>query len=441
MLSPLDRTCFTVIALGSAGDINPLFTIALTLKNQGHNVLFLSTPEIAHRAISAGLAFAPICTAEDLERTLSHPRLWEARAGLGVLWRYLGVPALKPTVKYIEERLLKNPQNQHVVLASALAMGARIAREIHNFHLVSAYTSPANLRQIEGPFYIGDVAIPTWLPKVFKKQLWKTLDRYKLDPMMRKGLEHVRNQYHLPPLEGAYLEKWMHSPDTGIALWPSWFDSVKHLGQYQAQIQTGFIFPDDATIHDDPILEPLPQLIEQFLHNGPAPLVWMPGSAVRNPELFFHHAIEVSRSLGMRSLFLTSDTKFHSSAPDTGYLAHPLVPFSKLLPRSVALIHHGGIGSAAAAIRAGIPQLIIASAFDQFFNGHRIEALGLGVWCKQKSANPTIIHNKLKQVLGLPQFNIKHYQSELLNINNAQLTCDLLQSTNLLTLCNTESKY
>ena len=415
--------CFTIIALGSNGDINPLFTIALALKNQGHDVLFLSTPAVADRACAAGLAYAPICTAEDLERTLSHPRLWEARAGLGVLWRHLGVPALEPTIQAINVRLLQKPQAQHVVLASALAMGARIARELYNFHLVTAYTSPANLRQIEGPFYIGDIAIPTWLPKAGKQLLWKALDRYKLDPMMRKGLEKVRGQYHLPPLQGAYLEKWMHSPDTGIALWPSWFDSVKHIGQYQAQIQTGFIFSSDLNSIQDQYSEKLPDSIEQFLQDGPAPLVWMPGSAVRNPERFFQHAIEVSKSMGHRALLLTSDTQYYAKASPKECLIHPLVPFSPLLPRCAALIHHGGIGSAAEAIRAGIPQLIIASAFDQFFNGSRIDAMGLGAWCKIKEAKPNEVIKKLYEALNTSKTRLAAFKELLIFNQSVVATC------------------
>jgi rhamnosyltransferase subunit B len=426
--SSQNLTCYTVIALGSAGDTHPLFTIALALKNQGHDVLFLSSPKMASIAKAANLSFAPICTSEDLERTLSHPRLWEARAGLGVLWRYLGVPALEPTIKALKERLTYHPNAQHVVLASALAMGARIARELHRFHLVTAYTSPANLRQIEGPFFIGDIAVPTWLPKIIKQQLWKVLDRYKLDPMMSKGLEDIRYHYGLPPLGGNYLEKWMHSPDTGIALWPAWFDSIKHPGQYQAPIQTNFIFSGDVAIGNPQTIESLPEPIEVFLNAGPAPLVWMPGSAVRHPQQFFDYAIKASKALGYRALLLTNDKHYQASSCSKEYLVHPLASFTQLLPRCKALIHHGGIGSAAAAIRAGIPQLIIASAFDQFFNGHRIQTLGLGTWCKKNTANLNVIECKLEQSLKLPLDRIQYFQEHLLKKNGVKATYKVLDT-------------
>jgi UDP:flavonoid glycosyltransferase YjiC (YdhE family) len=42
------------------------------------------------------------------------------------------------------------------------------------------------------------------------------------------------------------------------------------------------------------------------------------------------------------------------------------------------LVHHGGIGSSAQAIRAGIPQIVLPDRFDQPDNALRVAILGLG---------------------------------------------------------------
>ncbi len=47
-----------------------------------------------------------------------------------------------------------------------------------------------------------------------------------------------------------------------------------------------------------------------------------------------------------------------------------------LVPRLAALVHHGGIGTTAQAMRAGVPQLITPFAHDQFDNAARVERLG-----------------------------------------------------------------
>ncbi|MCI0358401.1 MAG: hypothetical protein L0211_07960, partial [Planctomycetaceae bacterium] len=43
-------------------------------------------------------------------------------------------------------------------------------------------------------------------------------------------------------------------------------------------------------------------------------------------------------------------------------------------------VHHGGIGTSAQAMAAGVPQLIMALAHDQYDNADRIQRLGIGNW-------------------------------------------------------------
>jgi UDP:flavonoid glycosyltransferase YjiC (YdhE family) len=43
-----------------------------------------------------------------------------------------------------------------------------------------------------------------------------------------------------------------------------------------------------------------------------------------------------------------------------------------------AVVHHGGSGTTAAAAVAGIPQIIVPHALDQFYWAHRVEKVGIG---------------------------------------------------------------
>ena len=54
------------------------------------------------------------------------------------------------------------------------------------------------------------------------------------------------------------------------------------------------------------------------------------------------------------------------------------IPFSALLPRAAALVHHGGIGTLAQGLAAGRPHLVMPMAFDQFDNAARLVRLGVG---------------------------------------------------------------
>jgi UDP:flavonoid glycosyltransferase YjiC (YdhE family) len=53
-------------------------------------------------------------------------------------------------------------------------------------------------------------------------------------------------------------------------------------------------------------------------------------------------------------------------------------PHAWLFPRTKAVVHHGGAGTTAASLRAGIPTIIVPHLADQVFWGKRVESLGVG---------------------------------------------------------------
>jgi sterol 3beta-glucosyltransferase len=57
------------------------------------------------------------------------------------------------------------------------------------------------------------------------------------------------------------------------------------------------------------------------------------------------------------------------------------IPHSWLFPKMAAVVHHGGMGTTAAALRAGIPEVIIPLGGDQLFWAKRVEQLGVGTRC------------------------------------------------------------
>jgi UDP:flavonoid glycosyltransferase YjiC (YdhE family) len=54
------------------------------------------------------------------------------------------------------------------------------------------------------------------------------------------------------------------------------------------------------------------------------------------------------------------------------------VPHDWLFPRTAAVVHHGGAGTTAAGLRAGVPSVVVPFMSDQPFWGRRVFALGAG---------------------------------------------------------------
>jgi UDP:flavonoid glycosyltransferase YjiC (YdhE family) len=116
-----------------------------------------------------------------------------------------------------------------------------------------------------------------------------------------------------------------------------------------------------------------------FLADGEPPIVFTPGTAMRHADRFFETSIQASIELGRRALLLTHYADQIPSRLPPGVATAAYVPFATLLPLSAALVHHGGIGTSAQALAAGIPQLVKPMTFDQPDNAVRLERLGVGL--------------------------------------------------------------
>ena len=103
------------------------------------------------------------------------------------------------------------------------------------------------------------------------------------------------------------------------------------------------------------------------------------------------------------------------------------------LPLAAALVHHGGIGTAAQAIRAACPQLIMPMAFDQPDNADRLYRLGIGrsLW-PPSSFTGRRVANKLNTLLGSSAVSRACYTVAQRFVGNDPIssTCALIESVN-----------
>jgi UDP:flavonoid glycosyltransferase YjiC (YdhE family) len=122
-----------------------------------------------------------------------------------------------------------------------------------------------------------------------------------------------------------------------------------------------------------------PQDLAAFLSAGEAPVYIGFGSmSNRDPRATADLVIEALRQSRQRGLVQTGWGGLEQSdLPDWIYMAGSL-PHSWLFPRMKAVVHHGGVGTTAAGLRAGVPNLVVPFFGDQPFWGQRVAALGVG---------------------------------------------------------------
>lgn len=77
-------------------------------------------------------------------------------------------------------------------------------------------------------------------------------------------------------------------------------------------------------------------------------------------------------------------------------------PHAILFSRVAAVVHHGGAGTTAAALRAGVPQVVIAHLGDQFYHGQRVQQLGVGRCIPRRRLNESRLAAAILEVLAEP---------------------------------------
>jgi UDP:flavonoid glycosyltransferase YjiC (YdhE family) len=136
---------------------------------------------------------------------------------------------------------------------------------------------------------------------------------------------------------------------------------------------TGYWFSDLA---DD--WTPPPALAE-FLQAGPPPVYIGFGSmSHRKPEETADLILRAVARTGQRAIILAGWGGLAATdAPDSVFMLDG-APFSWLFPRVAAVVHHGGAGTTAAGLRAGVPSVVIPFFGDQPYWGQRVADLGVG---------------------------------------------------------------
>jgi len=209
----------------------------------------------------------------------------------------------------------------------------------------------------------------------FKRALFRLIDWVAIDRLLQRPLNDFRSTLGLPPV-ARLLRRWIHSPACVIGFFPDWFAPPQADWPPNVHL-VGFPLWDGGA--DGASTESrLSSEARDFLDAGEPPVIVTPGSAAATMQDYFVESIAAIRGLGLRGMLITNFPAQLPASLPPGFEAFGYTPFSEVLPRAALLVYHGGIGTLAQAVKAGVPQLVVPSAHDQFDNGWRIARLGLG---------------------------------------------------------------
>jgi len=254
--------------------------------------------------------------------------------------KYLYFPSMQKIYDSVKELIIPG---ETIVVGITMAFGARIVQEKFGIPMITCHMAPVSFPSISSPARMEGVWIPHWMPKFYKKSVWRLIDK-AADLFLSPPINEMLNKLDLPPAKSIFRKR-IHSPDKVIGLFPSWFAEPQLDWPINTEL-TNFIFFDESGRN------PMPPELEEFISHGEPTVVFTAGTAVKNAATFFNESVKTCEILNVRGVFLS---RYKEQIPDdlpNNVLYCEYAPFSKLLPISSALVHHGGIGTCAQALSA-----------------------------------------------------------------------------------------
>lgn len=359
----------TIATLGSRGDVQPFLSLAVALSRAGHRVRLATNEPFRALVAEHGVDFAPIGgdireIVGDRGRAALLAADGRPLASFKALREFVG-----PLVREGLRRLSRALEGSEVIMGQLLAPGAAHYAAHHGLpYFEVGYDPIVPTRAFPHPG-----APPTLRPglpsllsflgaeQVFWQAFRRDVNAFRREslglgpaPLLGPSAQAVRDR---PPTLLGYSEVMIPRP-------PDWPEQVSVTGAW-------FLDPP-ATFR------PPPKVVD-FLSAGPPPVYIGFGSmTVEQPERMTRSLLEGVRRAGCRAVLSTGWGGLAEAEASDEVLFVGDLPHAWLFPRTAGVVHHGGPGTTAEGLRAGVPQLVVPFLSDQPFWGHQVARAGLG---------------------------------------------------------------
>lgn len=359
----------TVFAAGSRGDIQPCIALSLGLQQAGYQVRLAAPENFAGFIRQHGVGFYPL--GGDVQQIMASDtgRKFMESGGANPIRSIRAIRTLiAPVVmKMAQDAYAACREAQALICLGVFsAFGQSIAEALR---LPVMHVEPAPLLPTRA------FPAPSWPIQRDLGGLHNLLSGVAMLQVVwqwyRPFVNEFRRSLGLPPCSAASFYRALRStPMLGaysarIIPNPSdWPASVHVTGYFFLDAQDGW--------------QPPPEL-EAFLEAGEPPVCIGFGSmSGREPEQLASLVLQALAESGQRGVLLTGWGGLRAGQKPGNVFVLEAAPHGWLFPRMAAVVHHGGAGTTAEGLRAGVPAVVVPFNFDQPFWGARIKALGLG---------------------------------------------------------------
>ncbi len=360
----------SIIALGSQGDVQPLVSLGLGLQVSGHQIQIVTHPLFERMARDVGLEFSPV--------HMNPREVIESEAGQKSLARRNPIRGFQDFAQMVSPFILQAgsdclmvSQETDAILYSPLGsyVAPHIAERL-DIPAIGAYQQPIHETSAFPSF-----GSPT------QRNLGSVVNRltYQINRVMfwlpyRSVVNQFRQEcLNLPPIPRSvnYSKYWGQNMPVVYGFSPSVVPKPSDWGDHIEV--TGYWFLDRPADWQPPA-----DLVD-FLVAGPPPVYIGFGSmSTRKPEERTDLVLQALARTKQRGVLATGWGGLGQAELPEDVFKIKSVPHDWLLPQMAAVVHHGGAGTTAAGLRAGIPSIVIPFWIDQPFWGRRVSDLRVG---------------------------------------------------------------
>lgn len=358
-----------LVGIGSRGDVQPLMALGQGLRAAGHEVVMIAGNNFEQDILRAGLI--PSLTQIDVQALVNTEvgQDWMEKSSHNLISEGLTMRRMVESIDaYASEIERTIPKDADVVISG-----------VTSFALVDAFAQHHQMKHIIGLFApfnptASHAATLVPFPKIDipTNRIAAYSALYFTYWVFQRGINEFRAFYGMPPLSfWGYLRRFLDLP-TLYAVSPQVLPRPKDWPDHV--FISGYWFH-----HEDDTWQP-PAALSAFLAQGPPPVYIGFGSmGNKNPESTAQMMVDALKQSGQRGLIHRGWAGLVAEDIPEDVFLLDYVPHHWLFPRTAGVIHHGGAGTTAAALRAGVPSAVIAHIADQPYWGRRVHDLGVGL--------------------------------------------------------------
>ncbi len=366
MHKPIRITIFTA---GSTGDVQPCLVLGAGLQRAGFQVRLAAPQNFAAAIQAQGLGFHPL--RGDVQQIMASEtgRKFMEKGGGNPVQSMLTMRQMigQVAIQMAEDALEACRKVDVLISLGVFAPFGQSIAAIAGIPLINVEPTPLlPTRAFPAAGWPVQRNLGGWLNRfsgaAMLQMIWQWYGPY---------VNQLRRRFGLPALHGADFSRILSAAPLLGAYSPT---VIPHPPDWSGRVHiTGYWFQDSP-----PDWCPSPEL-EAFLERGEPPVYAGFGSmGGRNPEQLAALVLEGLAQSGRRGVLLTGWGGMNVGRVPSNVFVMNAAPHSWLFPRMAAVVHHGGAGTTAEGLRAGVPCLIVPFIVDQPFWGRRVKALGAG---------------------------------------------------------------